>query len=190
MQQKNVFKEYCYFSHPRLKAPTASGFLQRERGRCCCTQGWLRDHSWQTPPHLQLPLVLSRSSSQPQCPANLWQWLCLQRTDVHVTTDTVKDKALPGKAAQAPVAAAEKPENFFPKDPNWKCFSQGQFSHRNALQGNEEDFFKINLSLTVSFDKNFFMIKLRLLEFPEYSTISYCPDFQEEMKDWASRRFN
>lgn len=32
MQQKRVFNKYSYFSHPRLQAQTASGFLQTERG--------------------------------------------------------------------------------------------------------------------------------------------------------------
>lgn len=63
-QEKRVFNEHLYFSHPRLKAQTAAAFLQGERERCCCDHGWFRDHSGK--PHLlSAPPVLLKMS----CPS-------------------------------------------------------------------------------------------------------------------------
>lgn len=110
-QQKRIFNEHLYFSHPRLNAQTAAAFLQRERGRCCRDQGWFRDHPWETPPTSSSP----RFSPRCPAPASEFRVTLAQRIDLRLSEDTLKGSALPGKAVQAPDADAEKPELLFPR---------------------------------------------------------------------------
>lgn len=124
-QQKRIFNEHLYFSHPRLNAQTAAAFLQRERGRCCRDQGWFRDHPWETPPTSSSPRF------SPRCPAPASEFrVTLAPEDGsetlwrHSQRLSSARKGCPGSWCRCWKAWAS-----FPKDPNWKC-SEGLPLHR------------------------------------------------------------
>ena len=79
MQQKRVFNEHSYFSYPRLKAQTASGFLQREREEhaVVLTSG-LGTTPGRAHPTSSSPRHSPSCPPQPQYSANPSAWLCLQ----------------------------------------------------------------------------------------------------------------
>lgn len=101
-QQKASKREFSMntWVSARLKVQTAAAFSAGERGRCCCDQGWFRDHSG-TPQPPSAPAG-SLADTAPASVFRGWIW------------DSQR-LSFAGKAAQAPETDAEKPELLFPR---------------------------------------------------------------------------